>query len=362
VPEDPFPYMRWAKTHLHAAWGGSNLGMSGVRPPSETECAAWGLPPLSKVGEPEKALKSILAAQSGIPPEGIYLTAGTSHANFIACLALARGGRLAVETPAYEALPRLGLTVGAEVVPLPRSEARGWRFDADALAEAVGPETNLLLVTDLHNPTGQRLEAADLDLLIEAAERAEAWLLVDEVYQAFDPEPRRTAALRHPRVLTTNSLTKVHGLGDLRCGWILGDPEVIARIAAWDDLVHPQQPPASLAAAACYLPHAAGRVATLREEAAARIAQVDAWVDQTAGVTWTVPAGGMTGLLSLATDAGPGNGDRVAARVYADAGVRVVPGSFFQCPSSLRISYQLEAEDLDRALGALGRAIAEEGA
>ena len=357
MAEAPFPYMRWAKAHLDGTWGPSNLGMSGVRPPSAEEREAWGLPSTSEIGDPLPALKAALAEAAGLTPAHVYVTAGTSHANFIAALTLARGGRLAVEDPAYEALPRLAQAISAEVVPLRRDPARGWRFDPADLDAAAAADVDLFLVTDLHNPSGQRLDDADLEALTQAAAACDAHVLVDEVYQAFDPTPRRTAVHHDPRILTTNSFTKTHGLGDLRCGWIFADPEVITRIEAWDDLVHPQQPPAMLAYATRCLPHAPARLASLREEAEARIEQVDRWVQSTPGVSWVRPVGGITGFLALEA---PLDGDRVAARLLEETGIRIVPGSFFQRPDHLRISYQLDEAELARALDALGTVVAEE--
>jgi hypothetical protein len=74
------------------------------------------------------------------------------------------------------------------------------------------------VVTDLHNPSGVRLHADDLALLVAEAERVGAAVLVDEVYRELDLTVRPTAALGHPRVIVTNSLTKAHGLGGLRIG------------------------------------------------------------------------------------------------------------------------------------------------
>jgi len=359
VSQDPFPYMRWAKRHLQAAWGPSNLGMSGVPPPDAGAQEAWGQPPAFEVGAPRRALKQALAARYGIEPDGIHTTAGTSHANFIVYLALARGGRVAAEAPAYEALHRLTPAVGASLDLVQRDPRRDWRIDPASLAAAIHPDTDLLVVSDLHNPSGKRLHPDDLDLLIGAAERHDALLLVDEVYADFDPDRRPTAARRHPRVLATNSLTKVHGLGALRCGWILASPDVIRRIEAWDDLVHPEQPPAMLAAAAAYLPHAEERAAGIRAQAAQRSDQVDAWVANTPGVSWTRPDGGVTAFLRLGDVQAPGDGDRVSARLFEKHAVRIVPGSFFQSPDWLRLSYLLAEEDLAAALAALADVLAE---
>jgi hypothetical protein len=320
----PFPYMRWAKAHLDG--GPGNLGMSGVRPLAPEVRRELGLAVPLEVGAPEAGLKSALAERAGLDPERVFLAAGTSHANFAVFLALARGGHVACERPAYEALPALAGAVGARLDTFARDPERGWRIDPSSLAASVTPETDLVVVTDLHNPSGRRLEAEDLDLLVNAAEEADATVLVDEVYAGFDVPPRPTAALRHPRIVATNSLTKVHGLSDLRAGWVFASPDRIAAIDAWNNLVHPVLPPGPLADALAYLPHAEERLAALRGVFEARRAQVEAWVQRTPGVRWSTPHGGITGLVEL-TDGR--DGDTVCRRAFEQHGVRGVPGSFF---------------------------------
>jgi hypothetical protein len=355
VEPAPFPYLRWAKAHLE--WDPLCLGMSGLAPLTAQERADLGLSAPTDIGQPEALLKEALAERHGLPPEAVHPAAGTSHANFIVYLALARGGRVAVETPGYEALGRLAEAVGAEGRTFRRDPARAWRVDPDDLAAAVAGGVDLIVVTDLHNPSGARLAEEDLDLLVVTARRAGAHLLVDEVYADFDPRERPTAARRDPLVLATGSLTKAHGLPDLRAGWVLGAPEVVARVEAWDDLVHPSQPPAGMADAARYVPQARARMVPVRALAAERAAQVDAWVRTVPGVTWEPPDGGLSGFLHLGTR----DGDAVAERAWRAHGVRVVPGSFFQDRNALRISFLRPRADLARALEGLRRAL-EDGA
>ncbi len=350
----PFPYMRWAKAHLGP--GSLNLGLSGLAPLSTEEREKLGLAPPPEFGAGEVALKSALAAHHGLEPACVHLAAGTSHANFAVYFAFARGTHVAAETPAYEALHALANAVGAGLATFRRLQ--DGRIDPDALARSVQASTGLIAVTDLHNPTGLRLTDEDYAHLIDAAEAHDAVILVDEVYADFDPQPRPTAATRHPRIITTNSLTKVHGLGDLRAGWILGSPAHIHQIEVWDDLVHPVLPPGPILDALAFLPHAAARTEALRRLAAERAAQVDAWVQENPRVAWTKPHGGLTGLVRI-VGPGPTDGDRIAARAYERLGIRVVPGSFFQVLDALRISFLLEEADLAQALEGLAAVLDE---
>ena len=355
-PAAPFPYLRWAKAHL--SWedldpGAICLGMSGLEPLDAADRAALGLPPPPEVGPAVHGLKAALATRYDVTPDHVHLAAGTSHANFIAYLALAKGGSVAVEEPAYEALHRLTDAVGAARTTFRRQPARGWRLDHASLADAVDDRTDLIVLTDLHNPSGLRLEPEDLDAVVALAERHDAHVLVDEVYADFDPVERPSAVHRSPRVVVTNSLTKVHGLPDLRAGWILGAPEVIERIDAWDDLVHPGLPPDPMVAAARFVPQARDRLADLRSRAAARAAQVDAWVASQPRVSWSLPHGGITGFLFLDGL----DGDAVARAAWEQSQVRIVPGRFFQVDEALRVSFLLPEDELARALDGIAQAL-----
>ena len=352
----PFPYMRWAKQNL-TGHGPFNLGMSGIAElttsdvPLPEGIGYWA--PEGEYGDP--ALRALIAARYGVRPEQVFVSAGTSLANFLVYLAEARGGHVAVETPGYEALLMLPSAVGAKVSAFVRSEERGWRIDPVSLRKAVRKGTRLIVVTNLHNPSGTLLSPTDIDLLVSEAERVDAAVLVDEVYLDFALVPQPTAALRHPRVLVTNSLTKAHGLGGLRVGWVLADPARIDRIAKWNDLVCPAHPVLSLAVAKSYLPRADEFLAKTRAGIAARLAIADAWVRSRTDVFWHTPAGGLTGFLRLPAGM---DGCRLAAHAAKKHGVGVIPGSFFQCPDHVRFSYGLDSEDdLRGALAALGRAI-----
>lgn len=358
----PFPYMRWAKRHL-TAFSAKNLGMSGIGGLTPADVAPAGPTsywlPEGEYGDPD--LRRAVAVHEGVPADHVFASAGASLANFLVHLATARGGEVAVETPAYEALFALPPAVGAAVTTFARDPARGWRIDPDALRAAVGPRTRLLVVTDLHNPTGRRLEDDELGLLLDEAERVGAYLLVDEVYRELDPRVRPNAMVRaglgHPRarrVVVTNSLTKAHGLGGLRVGWILAAPALVESIARWNDIVNPAHAVPSLAVAKAYLPSAAARVAVTRARADAHRALTIDWVRGRRDVAWSAPDGGITGLLALP----PGTDDvAFAETARRDFDVVVVPGRFFRAPGHVRLSFGLAPDALPAALARLGEAL-----
>ena len=355
-PPAPFPYMRFAKQELHPA-NDLNLGLSGApRPqnPSLPEIPGGDAP------LPWDAFRAAIATRYAVEQSQVHLTSGSSGANFLVYHTFARGGRVVAETPAYEALHRLAPAVGATLRTFSRSPAAGYRFDADALTRASEDGVDLIVATDLHNPSGTRLADEDYALLIDTAEQHDARILIDEVYLEFDETPRPSAARRHPRIIATNSLTKVHGLGDLRAGWALGTPGNIVQLDEQDDLINPDHVWSALQAAADYLPHADVQLAATKAEARACRDIVDAWVAQTPHVHWVPPHGGLTGFLLLEQDGRRLDGDRVAARLMDEHGVRIVPGSFFQVPHALRISFLRKRDALRTALEHLATVLASE--
>jgi aspartate/methionine/tyrosine aminotransferase len=347
--------MRWAKRHL-TGFTPRNLGMSGIASltpadlPWPQDVPYWT--PEGEFGDP--GLREAIAAHQGVPAERVFASAGTSLANFLVYLAEARGGHVAVETPGYEALWKLPEAVGASVATFSRVEDRDWRLDPEALQAAAKAGTRLIVVTDLHNPSGKRLHPDDLALLLDTAEKRDAAVLVDEIYLDLALEPARTAALSGDRVIVTNSLTKAHGLGGLRIGWVLAAPERIRRIAEWNDLVFPAHAAPSVAVAKAYLPKAVPFLARSRAMLRERLEQADAWVRARGDVSWRKPDGGLSGFLRLPQGI---DSQAFSERAFRDHGVRVIPGAFFHAPGHVRLSYGLPAADLEKALAALGAAI-----
>jgi histidinol-phosphate aminotransferase len=96
-------------------------------------------------------------------------------------------------------------------------------------------------------------------------------LVVDEAFADTVPgEPESLAWRRDlPGVVVLRSLTKTWGLAGLRVGYVLGEPEVLARLAAVQPL-WPVSTPALAAAEAC-----AGEPAVATERAVAEHLRVD---------------------------------------------------------------------------------------
>ncbi len=80
--------------------------------------------------------------------------------------------------PAYDALNNVARHLCREVVPwnLVATDT-DWELDFDRLASLIGPQTRMIVVNFPHNPTGFVPTAAELDRLVELANRGLAMAL-----------------------------------------------------------------------------------------------------------------------------------------------------------------------------------------
>ena len=133
-------------------------------------------------------------------PEQVFpVSGGTSFANWFACAAplngAPRGSEVIVERPTYEPLLKIPQVLGYRVRRLDRRFDEDFRIDLDRFAALVNRRTRLAIVSNLHNPSGARIDLRTLRRMAAILARVGAYLVVDEVYlECF--WGRRTRILR----------------------------------------------------------------------------------------------------------------------------------------------------------------------
>jgi aspartate/methionine/tyrosine aminotransferase len=299
-------------------------------------------------------LREAIAARYGVAPECVVLEHGASMANHLAMATLLeRGDEVLVEHPAYEPLHTLPRYLGAEVRFFERPAGGGWALDPERVRRALGPRTRLVVVSDLHNPTGALADPDALARIAALGEERGFHLLVDEVYlEWLHHAGHGTAARLSPRVVATRSLTKAYGLDGLRAGWILAAPALAERMRALQSLfsitiAHPSERLATLA-----LRRAEALAAPLRELLATNRALVERFVAEHPSLSWTPPVAGTVAFLHYRGDV-----DDLVHRLETHHDTTVAPGRFFGDPAGFRIGFGMATEVLREGLERVGKAI-----
>src|SRR5205085_823308 len=136
-----------------------------------------------------------------------------------------------------------------------------------------------------------------------------------------------------PTFVVTSSLTKVYGLGGLRCGWVLAEPELARRLWRLSDLHDNNAPFVSQQLshiAFSELPALADRAHALLD---ANRALADAFFGARRDLEVVRPPHGTIVFPRLVT----GDVDALCARLRDRYETTVVPGRFFELPSHFRL-------------------------
>lgn len=353
-----FRYMRWAKER--EAMRGLHLCTSGL-PHLSVEGVDLLDPPLElrpTAGYGRRDLLEAVARRYGVDPSEVFLSPGSSSANYILlAVLLERGDEVWVEAPAYEVLAHLPALFGARVRRFERTFEGRFGLPWAELEALPADRTRLLLLTSPHNPSGAVLDDGDLRRLARLAEEKDLWVLVDEVYLDLEPPGRRQSARgAGPRMLATNSLTKSFGLGGLRMGWALAPARVVRSCHDYQDLLSVLCPEPVMDLAARFLAGADERLEQARAALDANREAVDRWVAEEEGLSWVRPPSAAFGFPRIEG----GDGDRLAERLEEAYRTYVVPGSFFDGMTDFfRIGFAQKPDRLARGLGNVSAALRE---
>jgi hypothetical protein len=351
-------YIEWAKLRSQARY---NLARSGVLdyplaelhiPTEDLEISGSG-----GYGYGYAPLLERLAAKAGVSPDCVVYAQGTSMANHLAMAALLEpGDEVLIEEPAYEAILATAQYLGARIRRFPRKVEDGFQVDPREVERAILPRTRLIVLTNLHNPSGVRTPDSTLSIVGEIARSLGAHVLVDEVYleACFDSMWQSVFHLG-PNFIATSSLTKAYGLGGLRCGWVIAAPPLAQRMWRLNDLFGVVAPhPAELfsVAAIDQLPQIRARAEKLLN---ANRALLKSFLDSRRDLLTIWPAAGSITFPQLAT----GHADALCQLLREKYETSVVPGHFFEAPEYFRIGVGGNTEVVRQGLSRVSAALDE---
>lgn len=173
------------------------------------------------------------------PDHEVLVTAGATEALTASILALVGpGDEVVTLEPFYDSHAAAIAMSGATHVTVPLELRDGeFRLDTAALQQAVTPRTRLILVNTPHNPTGTVLTRDELESLAAAAQRVNANVITDEVYEhlLFDGAvhtPLASLPGMRERTLTVSSAGKTFSLTGWKIGWVAGPAPLIEAVLA----------------------------------------------------------------------------------------------------------------------------------
>ena len=366
-------YMEWAKLSASVRFNLATSGLTNVMMADfplhleelEITGGGYGYQPLLER----------ISRHTGAPLDCIVTAEGTSMANHLALAALVEpGDEVVIERPAYGPLLDVLRYLGARVRRIERPFQTDFAISLGEMEAAITRETRLVVLTNLHNPSGALIPRETLQVIGEMAWRVGAHVLVDEVYleMLFDRPPwtsgssslgndmlphvqGRSAFSLGENFVVTSSLTKAYGLSGLRCGWILAAPELARRIWLLNDLfaATPAHPAARISVVAFdHLPQFRERARVLL---AANRTLLEAFFDSGPDLECFRPSAG-TVVFPRLPKGDPDGFFKLLREKYETS---VVPGTFFEMPRHFRLGIGGDSANLQTGLERLGVALDE---
>lgn len=175
-----------------------------------------------------RGLRSKLAERFDVKIENIIVGAGSEGIlSSIVRVFLEHGDQVLTADAAFLGFPILCRTRGVEPTMIPLN--REYRFDLDAIGEAINERTKLIYLCNPNNPTGTIFTRAEFDRLMKKVP-PHALVIHDEAYceyAATAPEFPDSMSYRYDNVITLRTFSKAYGLAGFRVGYGFGHHELI---------------------------------------------------------------------------------------------------------------------------------------
>jgi aspartate/methionine/tyrosine aminotransferase len=311
-----------------------------VGPTLAAHVADFGRYPANKGIEPfRRAVAEWLGRRYNLkrpidPEHEVLVLSGTREGLFLAAIAARRWVALRVGKPVmlipnpfYAAYAAGALAADCEPVYLPATRKSRFLPDLDVLDDALLARTVACYIASPSNPQGAVADRAYLDKLAALARRFGFLVFADECYCEIYSEHAPPGMLEasgpdFANVVVFHSLSKRSNLPGLRVGFAAGDRRFLGSYLELRNVAAPQVPtPAQYVAIAAY-----GDEAHVQENRTLYSAKFDL-ADQIIGDRYGYerPDGGFFLWLDVSKQ---GGSEAVTKRLWAEAGVRVVPGRY----------------------------------
>ena len=297
----------------------------------------------------------------GCLPENVTVTNGTSEANYVTLWTLLEANqRMACMLPNYLQAWGIGRAYAAGVDPfhLVLREESGqlrWALDLDELERAVTRQTRVIFVNTPNNPTGAILNRAEMDAVVAAARRVNAWLVVDEVYRGAELEGDISPSFwgMYEKVVVTCGMSKAFALPGLRLGWVVAPVKLIEEVWVRHDYLTltPGLLSDRLATLALEPTRHAAIRARIRTILQNNLPHFEAWIEPIRDVVRYVRP--QAGAIAYFGYHGSIPSALLAERLHREGSVLVVPGEYFGLERGFRIGYGMNTEKMKAGLARL---------
>jgi aspartate/methionine/tyrosine aminotransferase len=331
--------------------------------------------PVAGLPELREAIAAKTLRDSGLRVDAanVLVTNGGKQAlsNAFAAL-LDPGDEVLVPAPYWVTYPEAIRLAGGVPVPVPTTEATGFRASVEQLEAARTQRTKLLVFVSPSNPTGAVYPRAEVEAIGRWAAEHDLWVVADEIYEhlVYDGAEAHSMPVVVPEVadrcVVVNGVAKTYAMTGWRVGWVVAPTDVVKAAANLQSHETSNVCNVAQAAALAAVGGDLAAVAGMRKVFDRRRRRIHELLSAIPGVTCVRPQGAFYAFPSMAGLLGrplrgqrPATTTELADLILDQARVAIVPGEAFGAPGYARLSYALGDADLEEGVSRMAKLLGE---
>lgn len=291
-------------------------------------------------------------------PEQIMVSTGGKQILYNAFMAVLNpGDEVIIPAPYWVSYPAQVQLAGAVTVPVMTRAEDGFVPEIEAVRAAITPKTRVIVINSPCNPTGAVYPKETVKAIVEMAAERDIWIFTDDLYEHLVYEGEFTSAAQYAqdKTLIIHGASKSYALTGWRIGYGAGPKDLIAAMNRLQGQVT-----SGAASIAQY-----ATIAALND-----YQKTQAFIDMTKkaytqrrdvlveglnklGLKTPKPQGAFY-VMSDTTSLDK-NEEVAASLLLEKAHVGTVPGTDFNAPGFVRMSYATSLENIHKALERIGK-------
>ncbi len=293
------------------------------------------------------------------PDSEIVVTCGSTEAMMAAMMTVVNpGDKVIVFSPFYENYGADAILSGAEPLYVPLTPP-DFNFDPEVLEDAFRQKPKALILCNPSNPCGKVFTRAELTLIADLAEKYDAYVITDEVYEHIVYEPNEHIYFASlpgmwERTISCSSLSKTYSITGWRLGYVIAPANIADTAKKVHDFLTVGAAAPLQEAAVTGLRFGEEYYRDLRRKYTKKRDLFLKGLDDI-GISHTIPQGAYYVLLDI-SEFGYESDLKFCEALARDVGVGAVPGSsFFREPVNhlIRLHFAKKEDTLCEALNRL---------
>ncbi|CAN5874826.1 aspartate/prephenate aminotransferase [soil metagenome] len=266
--------------------------------------------------------------------------------------ALNPGDEVVIPAPYWVSYPAQVQLAGGVTVPVMTRPEDGFVPSVEAVRAAVTDKARVILINSPCNPTGAVYPREVIKGITELAAERDIWLFSDDLYEHLVYEGEFTAAAQYApdKTLIIHGASKAYALTGWRIGYGAGPLDLIKAMNRLQGQVTGGTNAVAQHATVAALNEVEKTRAFVDMTKKAYVERRDVLVEGLNKLGLKTPK--PKGAFYVMTDTTPIDEDEVkaATRLLEQAHVGVVPGTDFEAPGQVRMSYATSLENIHKAL------------